>query len=67
MNIIYIFSMKSFNVVWFRYTPFRHLYRFVTRGLFLAVSKMAGMGVNRWAEMLWSDTMRVDVGDLVSI
>lgn len=67
MIIIDIFSMKSLNVVWFRYAPFRRLYRFVTRGLFLVVSKMAGMDVNRCTEMLWSDTMRVNVGDLVSI
>ncbi|XP_052695408.1 uncharacterized protein LOC128173778 isoform X1 [Crassostrea angulata] len=61
MIIIYLFLMKTLIVVWFRSVPSRRLYRSVTRRLFLAASKMAGMDVNMCAEMLWIDTMRVDV------
>lgn len=61
MIFIYLFSMKTLIVVWFRSAPFRRLYRSVTCRLFLAGSKMAGMDVNMCAEMLWIDTMRVDV------
>lgn len=61
MIIINLFSKKTLNVVKFRFAPFRRLYRFVTRRIFLAAIKMAGMDIKWCAEMLWSDTMRVDV------
>lgn len=70
MIIINLFSKKTLNVVKFRFAPFRRLYRFVTRRIFLAAIKMAGMDIKWCAEMFgvircaW---MSKYAGDLLSI